>query len=83
MIVWGFGWTLNHAGLSTQLTDLPKELIPEAASLNSSVRFISGGVGVAAGGWLMQRSFTLGFTVLAAGLIVLLVFSSKLLGSDN
>lgn len=45
MIIWGLGWTLNHAGLSTMLTDLPKEFINEAASLNSSVRFISGGLG--------------------------------------
>jgi predicted MFS family arabinose efflux permease len=72
MVIWGFGWTFNHAGVSTLLTDLPKEFLHEAASLNSGVRFISGGLGVACAGFLMQKSFVLGFTALGAGLVVLL-----------
>ncbi|MFA5362181.1 MAG: MFS transporter [Candidatus Omnitrophota bacterium] len=71
MVIWGFGWTLNHAGLSTMLTDLPKDLVHEAAGLNSSVRFISGGLGVMAGGILMPRGFQRGFAVFGCGLIVL------------
>lgn len=79
MIIWGFGWTFNHAGLSTILTDLPDKFLPEAASLNSSVRFISGGIGAALGGAIMQRSFTNGFLIFGAALILLVVFSKRLL----
>lgn len=78
MVVWGLGWTFNHAGVSTMLTDLPKKLLPEAASLNSSVRFISGGLGVAISGLIMQRSFTVGFILFGACLIILL-FCTKYL----
>ncbi|RJP29511.1 MAG: MFS transporter [Candidatus Omnitrophota bacterium] len=79
MIAWGFGWTLNHAGLSTALTDLPDKFLNEAASLNSSVRFLSGGIGAAAGGALMQRSFNFGFIVFAIGLIALLFLSREII----
>lgn len=79
MIIWGFGWTLNHAAVSTVLTDLPKEFLNEAASLNSSVRFISGGLGAALSGVVMQRSFDLGFFVLGSLLFILALFTKKLL----
>lgn len=78
MVIWGLGWTFNHAGLSTMLTDLPKEFLNEAASLNSGLRFISGGLGVAMGGILMQRSFNLGFIVFGAAFLILTFFSHKL-----
>jgi predicted MFS family arabinose efflux permease len=83
MLAWGLGWTCNHAGMSTVLTDLPKEFVHEAASLNSSVRFIAGGVGAAAAGMLMQRSFVIGFGVLGAGLLVLLAGSAALLEESD
>lgn len=73
MIVWGFGWTVNHAGLSTLLTDLPEEFLYEAASLNSSVRFIAGGAGAAIAGLIMQRSFFAGFLLFGACLFILLL----------
>jgi predicted MFS family arabinose efflux permease len=79
MIIWGLGWTFNHAGVSTLLTDLPKEFLNEAASLNSSVRFLSGGIGVALSGLIMQKSFVGGFLTLGVCLILLLMFSRKLL----
>lgn len=79
MIVWGLGWTFNHAGISTMLTDLPADALNEAASLNSSVRFISGGLGVALGGLLIQQGFGLSFVVFGCGLILLLIFAKKLL----
>ncbi len=75
MAVWGLGWTFNHVGLSTMLTDLPGEFLNEAASLNSGVRFISGGIGAGLGGLIMQKSFSLGFLVFGCGLLVLLFFS--------
>jgi predicted MFS family arabinose efflux permease len=73
MVIWGLGWTFNHAGLSTRLTDLPKEFVNEAASLNSSVRFISGGLGVLVGAALMKRSFSLGFAAFGVCLLILLL----------
>ena len=75
MIIWGLGWTFNHVGLATMLTDLPAEFLNEAASLNSAVRFIAGGLGVSLGGLIMQKSFGLGFLVLGSGLVILLLFS--------
>ncbi|MFA5117822.1 MAG: MFS transporter [Candidatus Omnitrophota bacterium] len=79
MLVWGFGWTLNHAGLSTLLTDLPKEFINESAGLNSSIRFISAGIGVTIGSILLQKSFLLHYGVFAGGLLLLLLLSNKFL----
>jgi len=63
MLIWGFGWAINHAGMSTFLTDLDKRFMKEISSLNSSVRFVAGGVGVLVGGALFQQSFRLGFFV--------------------
>jgi predicted MFS family arabinose efflux permease len=82
MIIWGLGWTFNHVGLSTMLTDLPAELLNEAASLNSGVRFIAGGLGVSLGGLIMQKSFILGFLVFGTGLLILLLFS-RLVSNKN
>jgi len=76
MIVWGLGWTFTHVGLATMLTDLPNEFLNEAASLNSGVRFISGGIGASLGGLIMQRSFNLGFIIFGSALLLLL-FSNK------
>ncbi|MBU2101901.1 MAG: hypothetical protein KKF80_00745, partial [Candidatus Omnitrophica bacterium] len=68
----------NHAGISTILTDLPREFLNEAASLNSGVRFLSGGLGMFLGGIVMQKSFILGFSVAAVLLAALLLFSKRL-----
>jgi len=81
MAAWGFGWTFNHVGVSTMLTDMPDELLNEAASLNSSVRFVAGGLGVALAGVLMSKSFVLGFGATGTCLLILLVFSKKLLSA--
>lgn len=79
MIIWGLGWTFNHAGISTILTDLPREFLNEAASLNSSVRFLSGGLGAAASGLLMQKSFNLGFAFFGICLLGLLFLTRRVL----
>ncbi|MCM8788096.1 MAG: MFS transporter [Candidatus Omnitrophica bacterium] len=71
LIVWGLGWTFNHAGLSTILTDLPKNLLNEAASLNSSVRFFSGGLGVFVFGLINRKNFLLGLCTLGILLFIL------------
>ncbi len=75
MIIWGLGWTFNHVGLATMLTDLPTEFLNEAASLNSGVRFISGGIGASLGGLIMQKSFNLGFIIFGSALVLLLISS--------
>jgi predicted MFS family arabinose efflux permease len=82
MVVWGLGWTFNHVGLSTMLTDLPKDFLNEAASLNSGVRFLAGGIGVSLSGLIMHRSFTLGFIIFGAAL-VLILFSGNMLNSKE
>ena len=76
MFLWGLGWTVNHSGFSTYLTDLPRPFLQEVASLNSSVRFLAGGLGAAAGGLLMQKSFTATFLIVGAFLLVI-SFSSR------
>ncbi len=83
MVIWGLGWTFNHAGLSTLLTDLPQRFLHEAASLNSSIRFISGGLGVAIGGLLSQKGFALSFMLFGCGLITLLLLDRKLLAIES
>ncbi|MDD5119964.1 MAG: MFS transporter [Candidatus Omnitrophica bacterium] len=75
MVLWGLGWTFNHVGLATMLTDLPNEFLNEAASLNSGIRFISGGIGAGLGGIIMRESFNLGFIVFGLGLFLLLFFN--------
>ena len=80
MIIWGLGWTFNHAGISTLLTDLPVEYLNESASLNSSVRFISGGLGAVLGGILIQKSFHMwlivfGLCILGTSLVLKLKVS--------
>jgi predicted MFS family arabinose efflux permease len=77
MLAWGAGWTFNHAGVSTVLTDMPQKHLHEAASLNSSVRFLAGGLGAACAGLLLQRSFETGFFVLGALLLALVWLSGK------
>lgn len=79
MLLWGLGWTLNHAGLSTFLTDLDKRFIKEVSSLNSSVRFLAGGLGVALGGLLMQKSFAAGFLIYAALFGIMFFCTTKIL----
>jgi len=69
LFVFGMSWTMNHNAVSTVLTDFPDNLRPELASLNSAVRFTSGGLGVGLAGIFMQRSF--GLTFLGLGIIIL------------
>jgi predicted MFS family arabinose efflux permease len=81
MILWGLGWTFNHAALSAKLADLPLDFVPEAAGLNSSVRFLSAGIGAWLGGVLMQQGFKFSFISFGVGLVVLALASKTLLNS--
>ncbi len=83
MVIWGLGWTFNHAGLSTMLTDLPAEFLNEAASLNSGLRFLAGGVGVWLAGLVMQKSFVFGFSTFACGLFLLLIIGNKVIQREG
>ena len=76
LFIWGFGWTVNHAACSTYLTDLPKPYMQEVTSLNSSVRFLAGGIGAATGGFFMQQSFV--STFLAVGILLLFLSVSSM-----
>lgn len=60
------GWTIGHNGLSTALTDFPDEDRPMIASLNSSVRFISGGLGFCISAFFVEKNFGLTFFVIGA-----------------
>ncbi|MCM8800280.1 MAG: MFS transporter [Candidatus Omnitrophica bacterium] len=80
MIIWGLGWTVNHAGLSTLLADLPKDYLYEAAGLNSSVRFLSGGMGVFLIRSILQNNFVLGFFITGSILGILFLFSKNFIG---
>ena len=79
MFAWGLGWTFNHVGVSTFLTDLPLTQVFESASLNSSVRFLSAGLGSALGEIVMQKGFALGFILFGTCLLILLMVTKKLI----
>ena len=65
------GWTVGHNGLSTVLTDFPDEDRPMIASLNSSIRFISGGIGFCVSAYFVEKNFGLTFFVI--GILMLLL----------
>ena len=65
------GWTVSHNSISTILTDFPDDDRPMVASLNSSVRFVSGGLGFSLSTFFVEKSF--GTTFLAIGLLFLLL----------
>ena len=67
------GWTVCHNGISTVLTDFPDEYRSEMASLNSSIRFLSGGLGFYLSGFLIQKSFALNFSMIGVMILVLAV----------
>lgn len=65
------GWTINHNAVSTILTDFDDNDRPVVASLNSSVRFFSGGLGFALSKVFVEKSFS--FTFLGIGIIFFLM----------
>ncbi|MCD4781383.1 MAG: MFS transporter [Candidatus Omnitrophica bacterium] len=67
-------WTIGHNGISTVLTDFSAEQRPVIASLNSSVRFIAGGLGLWMSRLFIEKNFNLTFLVVG-GCMLALVFS--------
>jgi uncharacterized membrane protein len=57
--------------VSTVLTDFPDKYRAEMASLNSSVRFLSGGLGFYLSSFLIQKSFSLNFFVIGIMILAL------------
>lgn len=68
------GWTIGHNGISTVLTDFPDEHRAEIASLNSALRFLSGGLGFQVSSFFVQKSF--GWTFLGIGACMLLALGA-------
>jgi predicted MFS family arabinose efflux permease len=66
LVIISMCWTIGHNGLSTVLTDFPDEDRPMIASLNSSVRFISGGLGFCVSALFVEKSFSITFFVIGA-----------------
>lgn len=62
-------WTIGHNGVSTVLTDFSDGDRPVIASLNSSVRFVSGGLGFFASRFFVEKSF--GWTFFVIGIFML------------
>jgi predicted MFS family arabinose efflux permease len=71
LTVIAIGWTISHNSVSTVLTDFPDNDRPVIASLNSAVRFISGGVGFSLSKFFVAKSFNL--TFLGIGVLILLL----------
>ena len=76
LIMFSMFWTVGHNGILTILTDFPEDDRPAIASLNSSVRFISGGIGFYISSLFVNKSFEL--TFLYIGILMLaLTFGLK------
>jgi len=67
-------WTVGHNGISTVLTDFSHEERPIIASLNSSVRFISGGLGFYVSSFFVEKSFENTFFIIGMLFFVLSLF---------
>ncbi len=65
------GWTVQHNSISTILTDFPEHHRPMIASLNSSVRFASGGLGFFLSTYFVEKSFS--WTFFGIGVLFLVL----------
>ncbi len=70
LAVIAISWTVGHNAISTVLTDFPVDDRPIIASLNSAVRFVSGGLGFYLSGFLVEKSF--GLTFFGIGVLMLI-----------
>ena len=78
----GLAWTINHSALSTILTDFPSHSRAEATSLNSALRFVSGGIGTAVTGFWIARGFNPTFLVYAFSFLLLALMTRTMLGKS-
>ncbi len=78
IVFWGTGWAFNHVGLSSFLTGLPDRFLRDASSLNSSLRFIAGGLGTYLGGKIISVwGFSFHFAGIGALILGLAFFLRK------
>ncbi|MEE8381190.1 MAG: MFS transporter [Thermodesulfobacteriota bacterium] len=82
LLLHGLAWTINHSALTTILTDFPSHLRAEAISLNSSLRFVSGGIGTAVSGFWIARGFDTTFLVYAFSFLLLALMTRTMLGKS-
>lgn len=73
------GWTISHNSVSAILTDFPDGDRPLMASLNSAVRFISGGLGFTISKFFVAESFSLTFLAIGGLILLLISIIKKLL----
>jgi predicted MFS family arabinose efflux permease len=83
LIVFSVGWTVGHNGISTVLTDFPDEYRAELASLNSAVRFLSGGFGFYLSGFFIERSFSMTFLVIGVLIFILSLFVKRVVPAQQ
>ena len=76
------GWTVGHNGISTVLTDFSDDHRSEIASLNSSVRFLSGGIGFYLSGRFVEHNFNVTFLVIGLIILGMSVFVKRVVASD-
>ncbi|MDD5080893.1 MAG: MFS transporter [Candidatus Omnitrophica bacterium] len=80
VFVWGGAWALTHVALSSYLTNLPDNVLRDVSSLNSSFRFLFGGLGALFGGVVVNLfGFSVLFFICGAGLFFLGYFCKNLL----
>ena len=76
-------WTVGHNGISTVLTDFSDEDRPVIASLNSAVRFISGGLGFAVSSWFVEKSFSLTFFIIGCLMLLMTFILSRVVPKNT
>ena len=81
LVLLAMGWTIGHNGVSTVLTDFPDENRSEIASLNSSLRFVGGGLGFSVSGIFVQKSFEMTFLGIGVLILLLSFFLKKIVSS--
>lgn len=72
-------WTVGHNGVSTVLTDFSDRDRPMIASLNSSVRFISGGLGFCVSSFFVEKNFGLTFFVIGVLMLLLSIVIKRII----
>ncbi len=80
--LFSIGWTIGHNGVSTVLTDFPDRNRAEIASLNSAVRFLSGGLGFFLGGPFVEKNFGLTFFGFGVLMFMSLLFLKNIIPQE-
>lgn len=80
VILWGGGWALTHVGLSSHLAHFPDNILRDASSLNSSLRFFAGGLGAWLGGVsIAHLGYQAHFVIVGTGVCIIGLFLRRIL----